>query len=82
MSTVVNAIRKGDARLAWKLLESQGITTPPKTGSTDVHELQRREALERRKHDVAERKERVVRRGDSSQTLMLCYWAYPKFLVR
>jgi hypothetical protein len=58
LSTVLNAIRQGDARLAWKLLESQGITTTPKAGPTDVAELERREVLEKRKKNLAERQER------------------------
>ncbi len=47
-----------DARLAWKLLETQGLTTAPKAGPTDIHGLLRREELDRRKREIDGRKER------------------------
>jgi len=36
VNTVLNAIRRGDARLAWKLLESLGLNKLSKPGSTDA----------------------------------------------
>lgn len=69
MGTVINAIRKGDARLAWKLLESQGLTTAPKAGPTDIHELERRELLDKRKRELDERKERSAVSMDDMFTL-------------
>lgn len=54
---VVGAIRKGDSRLAWKLLESQGLTKAIKPGSTDVRALQRKAELDVKRQDIAERKE-------------------------
>jgi hypothetical protein len=69
MATVLNAIRKGDAGLAWKLLESQGLTTAAKAGPTDIHELERREALEKRKREIEERKERHAVKMDDMFTL-------------
>jgi hypothetical protein len=65
VATVLGAIRGGDSKLAWKLLESQGVSARPAAGSTDVEELRRREVLERKKREVAERKERnAVARAD------------------
>ena len=58
LAAVMGAIRGGDARLAWKLLESQGVTAKPVAGPTDVEELRRREELERKKREIGERKER------------------------
>jgi hypothetical protein len=69
MATVLNAIRKGDAGLAWKLLESQGLTTAAKAGPTDIYELGRREALEKRKREIEERKERHSVKMDDMFTL-------------
>jgi len=57
VAVVLSAIRRGDARLAWKLLQSQGLIAPPNPGPTDVRELQLRQELDRKKKDVAERKE-------------------------
>lgn len=57
LEAVMKAIRGGDARLAWKVLESQGVTARPRGGSTDVVELQRREGMERKKKEIADRRE-------------------------
>lgn len=56
LATVMAAIRAGNANLAWKMLQSQGITAPPTPGSTDVAELERGQALARRKKEVEFRK--------------------------
>jgi hypothetical protein len=58
METVIKAIRGGDAKLAWKLLESVGLTGPVTPGPTDVEELKRLEELERRKKELEKQKER------------------------
>jgi hypothetical protein len=58
METVIKAIRGGDAKLAWKLLESLGLTGRVTPGPTDVEELKRKEELERRKRELEEKKER------------------------
>ena len=57
INAVLNAIRRGDARLAWKLLESQGLTKLATPGSTDVAQLQRQAELDRKRSEIAERKE-------------------------
>jgi hypothetical protein len=57
IACVLTAIRRGDARLAWKLLESQGLTKTPKPGSTDVAHLQRQAELELKRAEIAQRKE-------------------------
>jgi hypothetical protein len=58
MEMVIKAIRGGDAKLAWKLLESLGLTGRVTPGPTDVEELKRLEELERRKRELEEKKER------------------------
>jgi uncharacterized lipoprotein YajG len=56
INTVLNSIRRGNAQLAWKLLESQGLTQGSKPGSTDVGQLQRAEEVDRKRAEIAERK--------------------------
>ena len=58
METVIKAIRGGDAKLAWKLLESLGLTGPVTPGPTNVEELKRKEEMERKKKKVEEERER------------------------
>ncbi len=58
METVIKAIRGGDAKLAWKLLESVGVTGAVTPGATDVEELKWREELERKKKELEKQKER------------------------
>jgi DNA invertase Pin-like site-specific DNA recombinase len=57
VAAVLSAIRLGDTRLAWKLLESQGVTARPQPGSADLAELQRRAEMEQKKQEIAERRE-------------------------
>jgi len=58
VSTVLDAIeRRNDANLAWKLLQSQGATAPPRPGASDAAELKRQQALERKRQRIAERRE-------------------------
>jgi len=57
IACVLTAIRRGDSRLAWKLLENLGLTNPGKPGSTDVGHLQRQAQLDEKRAEIAERKE-------------------------
>ncbi len=57
VACVLNAIRRGDSRLAWKLIESQGLTKPGKPGSTDIGHLHRQAELDIKKAQIAERKD-------------------------
>ena len=56
ISNEASAIRGGDAKLAWKLLESRGVTEEVAGGPTDVEELAWREAVEQKKKEI-ERKQ-------------------------
>jgi hypothetical protein len=58
MRTVIKAIRGGDAKLAWKLLESLGVTEKVEPGATDVEELKKKEEMERKKREVEEKREK------------------------
>lgn len=69
VATVINAIRNGDAKLAWKLLEAHKLTTLAAPGSTDIDELERRLAVERKKQDIAVRRERNQVQMDDLTTM-------------
>jgi hypothetical protein len=69
INTVLTAIRRGDARLAWKLLECQGLTKLSKPGSTDIAHLQREAELDKKRADIAERKEINKVLDDDMRTL-------------
>jgi hypothetical protein len=57
IGVVVGSIRKGNAALAWKLLQSLGLTKAITPGSTDVRALQRKAELDVKRQDIAERRE-------------------------
>jgi hypothetical protein len=51
IATVLTAIRRGDSRLAWKLLQAQNMTVPAAAGPTDAMEVARKQTVaDRRKH--------------------------------
>jgi hypothetical protein len=57
IGVVVGSIRKGNANLAWKLLQSLGLTKAVTPGSTDVRALQRKAELDVKRQELSERKE-------------------------
>jgi len=58
MATVLRAVDGGDAKLAWKLLESQGVASQPNPGSGDAEEVRRRQSLEVEQQKLSEREQR------------------------
>jgi hypothetical protein len=58
VTTVIHAIRNGDTKLAWKLLEAHGLTDRTLPGSTDAYEVEQRLQLDKKKHAIATRRER------------------------
>jgi hypothetical protein len=65
VAVVTNAIRRGDSRLAWKLLQAQNVTLPKVIGPTDPLELERRlsvkqqrKAAKLKKQEIDDRKQR------------------------
>ena len=57
VTTVQNAIVKGDGRLAMNLLIRLGIADRPTPGSTEVADLEAEESLSRRRQEIERRKE-------------------------
>jgi hypothetical protein len=57
VATVLAAIRRGDAQLAWKLLQALGLAKPAKPGTTDLRTLQQQQELDRKRAEIAEKKE-------------------------
>jgi hypothetical protein len=56
LQTVLRKIREGDAKLAWKLLESQGLTARPNPGSTDIQRVAEDQAIEQVKESIQRRR--------------------------
>ena len=56
VTAVAKAMSRGDGRLALRLLEKLGAAERATPGATDVEEVKREQALERRKRDVELRK--------------------------
>ena len=57
IATVLTAIRGGDSRLAWKLLQAQNMAVPPAAGPTDPLEVARKQAVADRRKQNADRSE-------------------------
>jgi hypothetical protein len=52
VTAVEKAMEKGDGRLAMRLLEKMGLTDPPKPGPTEVEEVRREQARDKRRVEV------------------------------
>jgi len=60
VNTVVSAIRQGNAKLAWELLNKAGVTKRPKVGETDVEDVRREMEMEERKKAAALKSEEWI----------------------
>ena len=58
VQTLLRAART-DPKYAWRLLESQGVTQPPKPGSTDVQSVAEQQAMQKRVEVVKRKRMRV-----------------------
>jgi len=66
VTTVAKSMSRGDARTAFKVLNSIGLLERAQPGSTDVGEIERQQNLERTKADTA------LRKAESSAELEAC----------